>query len=89
MTNGEWLEAKRDAFIEKVYATGKKFWDWIWKHIWVPILTLTIFIGVIITCGILIEQSLFVFLIPIGTFWLLFIIIDFSEWCDKEHKEKK
>ena len=89
MTNGEWLEAKRNAFIEKVYAAGEKFWNWIWKHLWVPILTLTLFIGVIITVGILIDEVFFVFLIPTGCFCLLFIIFSFSEWCDKEHKEKK
>ena len=89
MTNGEWLEAKRDAFIEKVCATGEKFWNWIWKHLWIPILTITIFIGVIITVGILINEVYFVFLIPIGCFWTIFVVCGFSEWCDKEHKEKK
>ena len=89
MTNGEWLEAKRDAFINKIYNSGKKFADWLWKHIWLPILILTILMAAIITVSILIEEVYLVLIIPVGCFWAIFILVGFSECLDKEHKEKR
>lgn len=81
MTNGEWLKSKWDNFV-------RKFRDWIYKHIWVPIVILTIFIGVTICAVIFIEKAFIVFLFPLGIFEFAFIIIAVCQWLDKEHKEK-
>ena len=81
MTNGEWLESKKDEFIQKSR-------NWIYKHIWVPIAILALFIAVTIYDTVFIEKLFVVFLYPLGIFELIFIIIAVCQWLDKEHKEK-
>ena len=81
MTNAEWLESKINNF-------AQKFWDWIYKHIWVPIVVLALFIGVIVYVTIFIEKAFVVFLFPLGMFEFVFIGVAVCQWLDKEHKEK-
>jgi len=81
MTNGEWLESKWDKFIQKSK-------DWIYKHLWVPIVILALFIVVMICAAIFIEKAFIVFLFPLGVFEILFISTAVCQWLDKEHKEK-
>ncbi len=81
MTNGEWLESKRDDF-------ARKFWNWIYKHIWVPIVIFAIFISVTIYVVVFIEKAFIVFLYPLGMFEFIFVTIAVCQWLDKEHKEK-
>ena len=81
MTNGEWLESKRDEFIQKSR-------NWIYKHIWVPIAILALSIVVTICVTVFIEELFVVFLFPLGVFEFAFIVIAVSQWLDKEHKEE-
>ena len=81
MTNGEWLESKVDDLV-------RKFWNWIYKHIWVPIVILAIFIAVTVYVVVFIEKAFIVFLFPLGMFEFAFIVIAVCQWLDKEHKEE-
>lgn len=81
MTNAEWLESKKDDF-------AQKFWDWIYKHIWIPIVILTTFIVVTVCVAVFIEKVFIVFLFPLSILESDFIGIAVRQWLDKEHKEK-
>lgn len=81
MTNAEWLESKRDDF-------AQKSWDWIYKHIWAPIVILALFIVVTVYAAIFIENVFIVFLFPLSILESDFISIAARQWLDKEHEEK-
>lgn len=81
MTNAEWLESKSDEFIQKSR-------DWIYNHMWIPIIILAIFIAVTIYVAISIDALFIVFLYPLGVFEGDSIAIAVYQWLDKEHKEK-
>jgi Na+-translocating ferredoxin:NAD+ oxidoreductase RnfE subunit len=81
MTNGEWLKSKRDNFVQK-------FRDWIYKHIWIPIIIFAIFITVTIYVTVFMEKLFIVSLYPLGMSEFIFISIAVCQWLDKEHKEK-
>ena len=81
MTNGEWLESKRDEFIQKSR-------NWIYKHIWLLIVIFALFIAATVYAVISIDVLFVVLLYPLGMFEIVFIIIAVCQWLDKEHKEK-
>lgn len=80
MTNSEWLKSKDD-FIQK-------FWNWIYKHLWVPIVIFALFIMITIYVAVSIQKAFIVFLFPLGIFEGIFISIAVCQWLDKEHEEK-
>ena len=81
MTNREWLESKRNEFIQKSR-------NWIYEHIWVPIVIFAISIAITIYITVFIEKLFVVFLFPLGISEFALIVIAVCELLDKEHKEK-